>query len=200
MSTTYRLAGTLHAAFVRSPHAHARIRGIDASAARALPGVHLILTYADLPEAAQKPMALLVPNPAITQLFTPQILVKDEACYAGEPIAMVVADTRHIAEDAANLVEIDYEPLPAASDCLAAIDPSAPRRARRDAIEHRGAHSVQSRRQRCGLRQGRARLQGDRCTPIAAARSSWNAAASSRCTTRSSTRSRSTSPRRVRTA
>src|SRR6185503_18663792 len=122
-----RLAGTLHAAFVRSTHAHARIRGIDASAARALPGVHLILTHADLPEASQKPMALLVPNPAITQLFTPQILVKDEACYAGEPIAMVVADTRHIAEDAANLVEIDYEPLAAASDCLAAIDPAAPR-------------------------------------------------------------------------
>ena len=72
-------------------------------------------------------MALLVPNAAITQLFTPQILVKDEACYAGEPIAMVVADTRHIAEDAANLVEVDYEPLPAASDCLAAIEPSAPR-------------------------------------------------------------------------
>ena len=122
-----RLAGTLHAAFVRSPHAHAKIRGIDASAARALPGVHLILTYADLPEASQRPMALLVPNAAITQLFTPQILVKDEACYAGEPIAMVVADSRHIAEDAANLVEVDYEPLPAASDCLAAIEPSAPR-------------------------------------------------------------------------
>jgi carbon-monoxide dehydrogenase large subunit len=121
------LAGTLHAAFVRSPHAHAKIRGIDASAARALPGVHLILTHADLPEASQKPMALLVPNPAITQLFTPQILVRDEACYAGEPIAMVVADTRHIAEDAANLVELDYEPLPAASDCLAAIEPSSPR-------------------------------------------------------------------------
>jgi carbon-monoxide dehydrogenase large subunit len=122
-----RLAGTLHAAFVRSTHAHAKIRGIDATAARALPGVHLVLTYADLPEPAQKPMTLLVPNPAITQLFTPQILVKDEACYVGEPIAMVVADTRHIAEDAASLVEIDYEPLPAASDCLAAIDPSAPR-------------------------------------------------------------------------
>ena len=122
-----RLAGTLHAAFVRSTHAHAKVRGIDASAALALPGVHLILTYADLPEPAQKPLTLLVPNAAITQLFTPQVLVKDEACYVGEPIAMVVADTRHIAEDAASLVEIDHEPLPAISDCLAAIDPSAPR-------------------------------------------------------------------------
>ena len=122
-----RLAGTLHACFVRSPHAHATIRGIETAAARALPGVHLVLTHYDLPEPARKPMTLLVPNAAITQLFTPQILVRDEACYVGEPIAMVVADTRHIAEDAASLVEIDYEPLPAASDCLAAIDPAAPR-------------------------------------------------------------------------
>jgi carbon-monoxide dehydrogenase large subunit len=122
-----RLAGTLHACFVRSTHAHAKVHGIETAAARALPGVHLVLTFADLPEAAQKPMTLLVPNAAITQLFTPPILVSDEACYVGEPIAMVVADTRHIAEDAAALVEIDYEPLPAASDCLAAIDPAAPR-------------------------------------------------------------------------
>src|SRR5215510_3514384 len=122
-----RLAGTLHACFVRSAHAHAKIRGIDATAARALKGVHLILTFTDLPEPAQKPLTLLVPNAAITQLFTPQVLVKDEACYVGEPIAMVVADTRHLAEDAANLIEVDYEPLPAISDCLAAIEPSAPR-------------------------------------------------------------------------
>jgi aerobic carbon-monoxide dehydrogenase large subunit len=121
-----RLAGTLHACFVRSTQAHARIRAIDTSAARALPGVHLVLTYADLPEPAQKPLTLLVPNPAITQLFTPQVLVHEETCYVGEPLAMVVADTRHVAEDAVSLVEIDYEPLAAASDCLAAIDPSAP--------------------------------------------------------------------------
>jgi carbon-monoxide dehydrogenase large subunit len=122
-----RLAGTLHACFVRSTHAHAKIRAIDTTAARALSGVHLVLTYADLPEPAQRPLTLFVPNPAITQLFTPQVLVKEEACYVGEPIAMVVADTRHLAEDAASLVELDYEPLAAVSDCLAAIDPSAPR-------------------------------------------------------------------------
>jgi carbon-monoxide dehydrogenase large subunit len=121
-----RMPGTLHAAFVRSPHAHARINGIDGSAARALPGVHLVLTFADLPPAAQKPLTLLVPNPAITQLFTPVVLASTEACYAGEPVAMVVADTRHIAEDAAALVEVDYEPLPAASDCLKALEPGAP--------------------------------------------------------------------------
>src|SRR5437588_11451408 len=57
-----RLPGTLHAAFVRSSHAHAGIRGVDATAARALLGVHLVLTYADLPEPAQRPLTLLVPN------------------------------------------------------------------------------------------------------------------------------------------
>src|SRR5262249_6335507 len=67
-----------------------------------------------------------VPNPAITQLFMPWALARDEVCYVGEPVAMVVADTRHIAEDAAALVEVEYEALPAASDCLAAIDPAAP--------------------------------------------------------------------------
>jgi carbon-monoxide dehydrogenase large subunit len=115
-----RLPGTLHAAFVRSAHAHAKIRGIDSSAARALSGVHLVLTHADLPEPVQKPFSLLVPNPAITQLFMPGALARDEVCYVGEPIAMIVADTRYIAEDAASLVDVDYDVLPAISDCRAA--------------------------------------------------------------------------------
>ena len=55
-----------------------------------MPGVHLILTYADLPEPAQKPLTLLVPNPAITQLFMPMVLANDEACYVGEPLAVVL--------------------------------------------------------------------------------------------------------------
>lgn len=122
-----RFPGTLHACFVRSAHAHARIRDIDKSAALAVPGVHAVLTFADLPEAAQKPLTLLVPNPAIAQLFTPVALVNTEACYVGEPIAMVIADTRYIAEDAAALVEVDYDILPAISDCLDAIAPDAPR-------------------------------------------------------------------------
>ncbi|HYM19000.1 MAG TPA: xanthine dehydrogenase family protein molybdopterin-binding subunit [Micropepsaceae bacterium] len=121
-----RLSRTLHAAFVRSREAHARVNGIDASAARALKGVHLVLTHADLPEAVQKPFTLLVPNPAITQLQMPWALTPKEVCYVGEPVAMVVAESRHIAEDAAALVEVDYEMLPAASDCLDAIASGAP--------------------------------------------------------------------------
>jgi carbon-monoxide dehydrogenase large subunit len=120
-----RLAGTLHAAFLRSPHGHARIKSIDSSAARALPGVHLVLVHDDLPEPARKPFILLVPNPAISQLFTPFALTREEVCYVGEPIAMVVADTRHLAEDAVSLIEVEYDILPVASDCLDAIAPGA---------------------------------------------------------------------------
>jgi len=122
-----RLPGMLHAAFVRSQHAHAKIRHIDAAAARALAGVHLVLTFADLPEALRRnKLPLFVPNPAITQLHMPYALAT-EACYVGEPLAVVVAESRYVAEDAAALVFVDYDPLPAVTDCAAAIAPgSAP--------------------------------------------------------------------------
>jgi len=121
-----RLPGTLHAAFVRSPHAHARIRAVDATVARGTAGVHLVLGFADLPESLRKAaLPLLVPHPAITQPFMPFALAGSEACYAGEPVAVVVADNRYIAEDAASAVTVDYEPLPAVSDCLTAIEPTS---------------------------------------------------------------------------
>ncbi|HLK82098.1 MAG TPA: xanthine dehydrogenase family protein molybdopterin-binding subunit [Xanthobacteraceae bacterium] len=119
-----RLPGALHAAFVRSPHAHARIRGIDTSAAKAVKGVHLVLGFSDLPEPLQKnALPLFVPAPAITQLHLPYALAREETVYVGEPVAIVAADSRHIAEDAAALVEVDYEPLAAVSDCAAAMMP-----------------------------------------------------------------------------
>ena len=122
-----QLPGMLHAAFVRSPYAHARIGRIDKRAALALPGVHAVLAYADLPESVRRQtLPLLVPHPAIRQPFMPYALAKDEACYAGEPVACVIADSRYIAEDAAQLVEVDYEPLPAVNDCRAALEADAP--------------------------------------------------------------------------
>ena len=125
----------LHAAFVRSPYAHAKINRIDKTAALALPGVHAVLTYADLPEAARNnTLPLLVPHPAIKLVKLPYALAKDETCYAGEPVACVIADSRYIAEDATQLVEVDYEPLPAVNDCRAALDDSAP-------LAHSGAES-----------------------------------------------------------
>lgn len=122
----YHLPGILHAAVVRSPYAHAKVGPIDASAALAMPGVHAVLTHADLPEPFQtQRLLLLVPNPGIRHPVTYYAVAKDEVCFAGEAVAFVVADDRYIAEDAAERVVVDYDPLPAASDCKAALAPDA---------------------------------------------------------------------------
>jgi carbon-monoxide dehydrogenase large subunit len=123
-----RPPGTLHAAFVRSPHPHAKILAVRADAARALAGVHLVLAFADLPEPLRRnALPLFVPSPAITELHLPYALACSETVYAGEPIAIVVADSRYLAEDAAALVEVDYEPLAGVSNCVAAMEPGSPR-------------------------------------------------------------------------
>ncbi len=120
------LTGMLQAAFVRSPFPHASIMGIDTTAAKAVPGVHAVITHHDLPERLKEPIEMLQPNPSILQVFMPHVLPKDEVCYAGEALAIVVADDRYIAEDAAALVEVDYEPLPSVSDCLQGLEPGCP--------------------------------------------------------------------------
>lgn len=125
--------GVLHAAFVRSPHTHARIARVDSTAARAAPGVHAVLTLADLaPVLAQPRMAAGPRSGKRADHLIPFVLANDEACFVGEPLALVVADSRYVAEDAAALVEVEYELLPAAADCLKAIESGAPR-ARNDA-------------------------------------------------------------------
>ena len=125
-----KLPGTLHAAFVRSPHAHARIRGIDTSTAAALPGVHAVFTAADMPaRIASSQIPMLVPNPAIKTPRTQISLAPDEVCYVGQTIAVVIADSRYLAEDAAAAVAIDYDVVPAVSDCRDALKPGAAPRA-----------------------------------------------------------------------
>ena len=129
------LPGMLHAAFVRSPYAHARVGRIDKSAALAVAGVHAVLAYADLPESVRRQtLPLLVPHPAIRLARMPYALAKDEVCYAGEPVACVIAESRYIAEDGADRVEVEYEPLPAVSDCRAAAEEGAQ-------LAHAGADS-----------------------------------------------------------
>ncbi len=118
--------GLLHGAFVRSPLAHARLGAIDASAALAMPGVHAVITFADLPPSVQsQTLPLLVPSPAIRQPLMPHVLAKDEVVFVGEPVAFVVAASRALAEDAAEQVAVAYERLPAAADCRAALEPGA---------------------------------------------------------------------------
>src|SRR6202043_2263508 len=105
------LSEMLHSAVLCSPHARARILGIDTSAARQLPGVHLVITADDLGEILE-PSPLLVPHHALTEPRTQLPLSQDEVHYAGATVAMVVADSRYIAEDALDLIDVEYEPLP----------------------------------------------------------------------------------------
>jgi carbon-monoxide dehydrogenase large subunit len=119
--------GALHACFLRSPYGHARIRSIDVSAALALPGVHAVLTAADLPERMRThPMPLLLPNATMSTLRTQHCLAEDEVCYVGQALAVVLADSRYIGEDALACIEVDYEVLPAISDVRSAVADGAP--------------------------------------------------------------------------
>ena len=124
-----QLPGMLHVAFVRSNHAHGRLRGVDVSAARRRPGVAAVYTAADLGDY-WRPGPLLVPPPPIEGLVfhpcTQVPLVKDKVRHVGEPIAMVVAESRYAAEDALEDVLVDIEPIDAVVDLEAAIDPAAP--------------------------------------------------------------------------
>ena len=116
------LPGALHAVFVRSPHPHARFTAIDGTAAEAMDGVYGVFTLADFPaEIQNNRLLLLLPNPAITQPMMPYLLAASEVHFVGEPVAVVVARTRHIAEDAMAAVAIDWEPLPAISDARDAL-------------------------------------------------------------------------------
>src|SRR5262245_9578632 len=136
------LPGLLHATFVRSPIAHGRIRRVEATKARALPGVQSILTHAELrPGLACDRIPLALPLPAIRFHVDPYALARDEVCYVGEPIALVVAESRRIAEDAAALVVLEFEPLPAVADPRAGLERGAPK-ARLDCPDNLVAHWV----------------------------------------------------------
>src|SRR5262252_4481291 len=107
--------GLLHAKLLRSPHAHARILRIDVSKARALPGVRAVLTAADVPELKRK---------APTRAHA--VLAIDRVMFVGHPVAAVAADDPAIAEEALDLIQVEYEILPAAVDPLESMKPGAP--------------------------------------------------------------------------
>jgi CO/xanthine dehydrogenase Mo-binding subunit len=114
------LPGAAHAAILRSPQAHALLGGIDASRALAHPGVVGVLTADDVPADARIPMRMF-PRPGMERFLQPP-LARDRVRYSGEPVAVVVAESRYVAEDAAELIEVEYEPLEpviSAADALA---------------------------------------------------------------------------------
>ena len=116
----------MHAAILRSPHAHARITGIDTSAAAKASGVIAVYTGADTEGALNPiPCAWIPPDSDVKAVAHPAI-AKDIVRYQGDAVAVVVADTRYQAEDALELINVSYEPLPAVISPVAAMEEGAP--------------------------------------------------------------------------
>ncbi len=118
-----RLPGALAVHFVRSPHAHARIAGLDATAAARAPGVVLVVTGRDVEGLGEPSVTRFFPD---MKVAPHPLLAGDAVRFVGEPVAAVVAESAAAARDAADLVTIRYEPLPAVVDAEAALDPQAP--------------------------------------------------------------------------
>ncbi|AMN44919.1 xanthine dehydrogenase family protein molybdopterin-binding subunit [Rhodoplanes sp. Z2-YC6860] len=124
-----KLPGVWHAAFVRSPHPHALIKSIDKDAALAMPGVHAVLTLDDLSEVMVSRRMVRHSNSGMPlDKCWAYALAPGEVSYVGEPVALVIADARYLAEDAAALVMVDYEPLPVAADVRTAKESAPVRR------------------------------------------------------------------------
>jgi carbon-monoxide dehydrogenase large subunit len=118
-----RPPGTLHVAFVRSPYGHAGVRSIDTTAARAQPGVEAVVTGHDL--TSVEPMPLGPPPATAPAVPRTPVLARDEVFFVGQAVAAVAASDPYRARDAADLVEVDWEPLPAVTDPEEALRPGA---------------------------------------------------------------------------
>ncbi len=118
----FEMRGLLHAAMLTSPHAHARIKRIDASAARALPGVHAVLTYLDIPRVKYASGGQSYPNPKPYD----QVCLDDKVRHVGDRVAVVAAETPELAREALSLIDVEYEVLPVVLDPEAAMQPGAP--------------------------------------------------------------------------
>src|SRR3954454_23393704 len=118
------LPGMAYVTILRSPHAHARIKGIDTSRAAALPGVVGVFTGQDFADVPALPCAWQAGG-VTNNVVTPRVLEVDKVCHMGAGVAAVVADTREAAEDALGLIDVDWEPLGVLVDAEAATKPGA---------------------------------------------------------------------------
>ena len=118
----------LHGVVVRSPHAHARFRIVDIAAARALKGVRLVLTAADITHLGSIPCLGAMGNDDKSKAPKPAypVLCADTVRHVGDAVAFVVAESQNIARDAAEMIEIEWEPLPAVADPRVALEKGAP--------------------------------------------------------------------------
>src|SRR5215510_2374682 len=123
----FTLPGTLHMAVVRSPYAHARVKAVRTDDAKAAPGVVGVFTGQQMKDAGfgSIPCAWVVPNSDTKTPPYPAIAI-DVVRYVGNAVAIVLADDRYAARDAADRVEVDYEPMPAVVDAWKATQPGAP--------------------------------------------------------------------------
>ena len=122
------LPDMLHAAFLRSPVAHARILRVDKARAEAMPGVAAVYTIGDLrSRLTDTVMPVEQPSAALRLSASPSVLADGEVRYVGEPVACAVAESPHVAEDAAGAIDMDYDPLPVSTDCRAAAESGSPR-------------------------------------------------------------------------
>jgi carbon-monoxide dehydrogenase large subunit len=140
-----QLPGMLHAAFLRSSYAHARIKSIDLSVAREREGVVAVYAADDLGDYWKPGPLLVSPPPVKDRIFherTQVPLAKDKVRFVGEPIAVVIAESRYIAEDALTDIVVDFEPLPAVVDLERALSPSSAR-VHDDLESNIAAHIVQ---------------------------------------------------------
>ncbi len=117
-----------HAYFLRSPHAHAKLRKVDTAKAKAAPGVVAVFTGADLTGINGLPCGWLITGTDGKPMNEPPhpVLAQGKVRHVGDPVALVIAETPHEAKDAAELIDVDYEVLPAVVNCVAALKPGAP--------------------------------------------------------------------------
>ena len=120
------LPGMLHGKILRSPYAHARIHGIDASRALALPGVHAVVTGADFPDVSAQINDQEEGAPVNYGFYTRNVMAREKALYLGHAVAAVVADSPHLAEEALALIDVNWEVLPAVLNADEAMAPGAP--------------------------------------------------------------------------
>lgn len=119
-----RLPDMLHVAILRSPHAHARIKNVDTAAARQHPGVVAVVTGAELRDQIGT-LPTTADNPTL-RIPKHYVLAVDKVCYVGEGVAAVVAEDRYGARDALDLIQVEYEALPAITDPEKALTPESP--------------------------------------------------------------------------
>ncbi len=172
-----QIPGMLHAAFLRCDYAHARLNSIDVSAARALPGVVAVYTAADMGDDWRHCPPLVIPPPTVkdvlfhTRTQVPLVKVGDKVRHLGEPLAMVLAENRYVAEDALEQIVVDLEPLEAVADMEQALAEGAPL-VHDDLDSNLAAHMVQKKGDYAAAREQadlivRRRFVIDRCTGAA---------------------------------